>query len=238
VRGAFSGALKDERGLVRAAAGGTLFLDEIGDLPAASQPALLRVLQEKEVTPIGSPRAIEVDLRIVAATHRSLPQLAARGDFRHDLLARLDGFTFTLPPTRERIFDLALFLGSILRRQNDPRTPRLRIVPEAARALYRHAWPSNVREFEQCILRALTFSHNEVIGPEHISFGVLSSAPSAESPACDSKNEPPRRVDDLVALLRAHGGNIASVARSTGKASTQVRRWMKKFGIDPNDYRN
>jgi transcriptional regulator with GAF, ATPase, and Fis domain len=238
VRGAFSGALKDERGLVRAAAGGTLFLDEIGDLPAASQPALLRVLQQKEVMPIGSPRAIEVDVRIVAATHRSLPQLAARGDFRHDLLARLDGFTFRLLPMRERIFDLALFLRTILQRQGDPRTARLRIAPEAARALYKHVWPSNVREFEQCILRALTFSNDEMIGIEHISFGVLSSDPCAELPAREAKDEPPRGVDDLVALLRAHGGNIAAVARGTGKAATQVRRWMKRFGIDPNDYRN
>jgi transcriptional regulator with GAF, ATPase, and Fis domain len=99
-------------------------------------------------------------------------------------------------------------------------------------------WPSNVREFEQCILRALTFAHDEVIGLEHISFGLLSSAPCPELPARDAKGEPPRQMDDLVALLRAHGGNIAAVARGTGKATTQVRRWMKKFGIDPNDYRN
>ena len=97
-KGAFSGAQTDHPGLVRSADGGTLFLDEIGDLPASSQAALLRVLQEKEVMPVGGTRAVAIDLRVVAATHRDLDDMVAEGSFRHDLFARLAGFRVTVPP--------------------------------------------------------------------------------------------------------------------------------------------
>jgi transcriptional regulator of acetoin/glycerol metabolism len=235
VRGAFSGAHRDTPGFVRASHGGTLFLDEIGDLPLPSQPALLRVLQEREVIPIGGSRAIPVDLRVIAATHRSLPQLAARGDFRDDLLARLDGFTFTLPPLRERLCDLALLLSSIVRRQPGRSPDDLRIAPDAARALYQHAWHGNIREFEQCVLRALMLSGGDMILPEHLAFGVMSSSrASTSSPTAPAPFDP----SDLCDRLRAHGGNVAAVARETGKAPVQVRRWMKKLGIDPNQYRS
>jgi transcriptional regulator of acetoin/glycerol metabolism len=234
VRGAFSGAHRDAPGFVRASHGGTLFLDEIGDLPLPSQPALLRVLQEHEVMPIGSSRSIPVDLRVIAATHRSLPHLAAQGHFRHDLLARLDGFTFTLPPLRERMVDLALLLSSVLRRQNR-QSDDLRLSPEAARALYRHAWPGNVREFEQCLLRALTLSGGDILLPEHLAFGVLSTSPAM---AAGGETKAPQGTSNLGDRLRAHGGNVAAVARESGKAPVQIRRWMKKLGIDPNDYRS
>jgi transcriptional regulator of acetoin/glycerol metabolism len=235
VRGAFSGAHRDALGFVRESNGGTLFLDEIGDLPLSSQPALLRVLQEREVMPIGSSRSITVDLRIIAATHRSLPQLAAQGHFRPDLLARLDGFTFTLPPLRERLFDLALVLSSIVGRKEGRPSAELRMAPDAARALYQHAWPGNIREFEQCVLRALTLSDGDMILREHLAFGILST-----SPAMSASRTAHGRVgsQDLCDRLRANAGNVAAVARETGKAPLQVRRWMKKLGIDPNDYRS
>ncbi|MGZ3429051.1 MAG: sigma 54-interacting transcriptional regulator, partial [Polyangia bacterium] len=112
-RGAFSGADEDRPGLVRSADRGTLFLDEIGDLPLASQAALLRVLQEGEVTPLGATRPIAIDVRVVAATHRDLDALVAAGQFRADLLARLGGWTLTLPPLRERLEDLGLLLAGL-----------------------------------------------------------------------------------------------------------------------------
>jgi transcriptional regulator with GAF, ATPase, and Fis domain len=235
VRGAFSGAHRDAPGFVRASHGGTLFLDEIGDLPLSSQPALLRVLQEREVTPIGSSRSMPVDLRVIAATHRSLPKLAREGHFRPDLLARLDGFTFTLPPLRERLVDLALLLSSIVGSQEGRACADLRVAPDAARALYQHAWPGNIREFEQCVLRALTLSGGDMILREHLAFGVLSTSP-AETPSTAAHDR--FGPQDLRDRLRAHAGNVAAVARETGKAPVQVRRWMKKLGIDPNDYRS
>jgi transcriptional regulator of acetoin/glycerol metabolism len=114
VRGAFSGALKDEPGLVRSAHDGTLLLDEIGDLPASSQAALLRVLQEGEVRPVGSAHTTQVDVRVLAATHMPLEDLVERGTFRRDLYARLAGYTFTLPPLRERRVDLGLLIAALL----------------------------------------------------------------------------------------------------------------------------
>src|SRR6185295_7702802 len=107
-KGAFSGAQQDHEGLVAAANGGTLFLDEIGDLPASSQAALLRVLQEKEVMPVGGTRAVPIDLRVVAATHRDLDEMVADQSFRHDLFARLAGFRVTVPPLSERRTDVGV----------------------------------------------------------------------------------------------------------------------------------
>src|SRR5687767_8601034 len=115
-KGAFSGAQQDHPGLVRAADGGTLFLDEIGDLPASSQAALLRVLQEREVMPVGGTRPVAIDLRVVAATHRDLDEMVATGDFRHDLFARLAGFRVEVPPLVDRRADLGLLVGLLHQR--------------------------------------------------------------------------------------------------------------------------
>ncbi|MFO0760296.1 MAG: sigma 54-interacting transcriptional regulator [Byssovorax sp.] len=126
LRGAFSGAVRDEPGLVRASHGGTLFLDEIGDLPRASQAALLRVLQEREVTPVGATRAIPVDLRVIAATHR---RVDAAGGFRNDLYARLAGFTHHLDPLRDRREDLGVLVASLLAAASPERADRIRLSP-------------------------------------------------------------------------------------------------------------
>src|SRR5207253_11506451 len=115
-RGAFSGAYEDRLGLVRAADRGTLFLDEVGDLPLALQPALLRVLNEREVVPVGSTTAIKVDLRVLSATHRDLGEMVKRGEFREDLFSRISGFALSLPRLRERREDLGLLTASLLRR--------------------------------------------------------------------------------------------------------------------------
>src|SRR5262249_52971384 len=115
-KGAFSGAIDDHVGLVRAAHGGTLLLDEIGDLPLASQAAFLRVLQEREVVPVGAARPIKVDVRLISATHRDLDELAKDGRFRPDLLARIGGFRLELPALRERREDLGLLVANLLER--------------------------------------------------------------------------------------------------------------------------
>jgi hypothetical protein len=144
-RGAFSGALTDAPGLLRSADGGTLLLDEIGDLPEASQAALLRALQEREVVPVGGVRPIKVDLRIVAATHRPLQELVEKGGFRNDLFARLAGYVFTIPPLRARREDIGLMVEAFARGRS------MRFSPAAARALFRYDWPRNVRELHQAL---------------------------------------------------------------------------------------
>jgi DNA-binding NtrC family response regulator len=237
-KGAFSGATRDEPGFVRAASAGTLFLDEIGDLPAASQAALLRVLQESEVVPVGTTRPVPVDLRVVAATNRPLEALVSAGGFRTDLLARLDGFTHVLPPLRERKEDLGLLVGALLRQLAPDASPTLS--PDVARAMFRYRWPHNIRELGQCLARALTLAGNPAtLERSHLPQAVsqeLDRSPSL-APAPAPKQPETALQSQLEGLLVQHRGNVAEVARSMGKARMQIQRWMKRFSLDPNQYR-
>ena len=176
-RGAFSGALEDRAGMVRAADRGTLFLDEIGDLPASSQAALLRVLQQREVTPVGATRPIPIDLRVVAATHRNLDAMVQGGGFRQDLFARLAGFRLDLPALCERLDDLGLLIGSLHGRVTN--SDHAGFDPDAVRALFRYPWPLNIRELEQALATAAVLCGGECIGldhlPEHVRAGKTPS---------------------------------------------------------------
>jgi len=239
-KGAFSGAVRDEPGFVRAASGGTLFLDEIGDLPAASQAAMLRVLQEREVVPVGTTRPEPVDLRVVAATNQPLEALVARGAFRNDLLARLDGFTHTLLPLRERREDIGLLLADLLG-AIAPSPDPVTLAPEVARALFLYPWPLNIRELGQCLARASALARDRrVIERAHLPpavAAVLGDRPAPSPTEAGEAPEGPRLQAQLEALLTEHQGNVAEVARAMGKARMQVHRWMKRFAIDPKRFR-
>ncbi|WP_437299007.1 sigma 54-interacting transcriptional regulator [Sorangium sp. So ce426] len=232
-KGAFSGATEDRPGLVRSADRGTLFLDEIGDLPLSAQVALLRVLQEREVRPVGGTRSIAVDLRVVAATHRPIERMAASGDFRSDLLARLSGHAVELSPLRARREDLGLILGAILRRADAERAEHIQLHPRAARALVTYGWPLNVRELEQCITTAAVLAQRGTIELDHLNSALRRNAVGAAEQGDD-----PTRPEELKALLRAHSGNIAGVARAMGKARMQIHRWLKRYEIDPDEFRH
>jgi len=238
-RGAFSGAHRDAVGLVRSADRGTLFLDEIGELPPASQGALLRVLQEGEVTPIGEPRPIKVDLRVIAATNRDLPALVASGQFRRDLYARLSGMIVRLPPLRERREDLGLLIASLLARLA-PARETLSFSTEAAHRLFRHSWPFNIRELEKCLATAVTLTDDGVIDlPQLKALDMavpVEPAEEAQPEAALEGAEADRRAR-LVDLLRRHRGNVAAVARAFDKAPVQIYRWMKRYRIRPKDFR-
>jgi DNA-binding NtrC family response regulator len=282
-KGAFSGAAEDRPGLVRAADRGTLFLDEIGDLPASSQAAFLRVLQEREVMPVGGTRPVPVDIRLVAATHRDLSKAADAGEFRADLFARLSGFTMTLPPLRERREDLGLLVGALLRRVAPEKAGTLSIGLDAARALFRYAWPMNVRELEKVLAAAAVLAGGGVIELEHLPEPVraalhapritqpvaaIPDAPNVQrtptdlrgggadtedgpasevapldgggaddDPAGPLTDEDRARRDQLVMLFREHGGNVSAVARAMGKARMQIQRWMRRYRIDPAEFR-
>jgi transcriptional regulator with PAS, ATPase and Fis domain len=239
-KGAFSGAAKQETGFVQAASGGTLFLDEIGDLPPASQAALLRALQESEVVPVGSSRAVRVDLRVVAATHQPLEALIERGVFRADLLARLDGFTFTLPPLRERREDIGLLVAHLLQAACVGSKPPA-LSPEVGRALLRYHWPLNIRELGHALSRACALARGgETIELSHLPAAVRGAleARAAQDPREDSDSDDLRLRAQLEALLVEHKGNIAQVARALGKARMQVHRWLKRFEMDPERYRS
>jgi transcriptional regulator with PAS, ATPase and Fis domain len=243
VKGAFSGATRDELGYVRAAQRGTLFLDEIGELPPASQVALLRVLQEQEVVPVGTTRPLSVDIRVIAATNAPIDQLVESGSFRSDLFARLSGFRFAAPPLRERIEDLGLLIANLLCELGPREAPNWKFDPAAAQALFRYAWPRNVRELKQCLASATVLASAQRIELSHLPPEI--SEPRSVKPDTSGR-EPGRshevRTDEalhseLIALFTECRGNVSEVARRMGKARTQVQRWMARFAIEPATFR-
>ena len=241
-KGAFSGADEDRPGLMRSADKGTLFLDEIADLPAAAQAVLLRALQESEVMPVGGTRPIKIDVRVLAATHYDLQKQVAQGSFRADLFARISGFTVRLPPLRERREDLGLLIGEIFKRLAPEMLDRISITPAAARALFAHSWPLNVRELEKCLGTALILASGQPIDVPHLPEWAHPAEPSATEKT-DKELRPVltddelRQRDELLALLKEHRGNVSSMARAMGKARMQVQRWLKRHGLDPQDFR-
>lgn len=248
-RGAFSGATEERPGLVRAAHKGTLFLDEIGDLPLAAQPAFLRVLQEGEVVAVGSTEPTRVDVRIVCATHRDLGAMVDAETFRGDLFARLSGFLLELPPVRERRQDLGIVIAALLDRVAPEQAHDVTFSAEAARALLLHPLPRNVRQLEQALGAALVLARGGRIELEHLPEELRaapppsrppseSAPPTQESPELRLSPREARQRDELVALLRAHGGNVSAVARVLGKARMQVQRWMKRYRIDATPFRS
>jgi transcriptional regulator with PAS, ATPase and Fis domain len=229
-RGAFTGALDDKPGLIRAADGGTLLLDEIGDLAAPAQAALLRVLQEREVVPLGDSKPLPVDVRVIAASHHDLDALVARGALRADLHARLAGHTTVLPPLRERREDIGALIAALVRRHAGARAAEVELTPEASYRLVAAPWPGNVRGLEKAIETALALAPpgGGPIGLEHLR--AVTAAPTAP-PDDDALRA------RLTALLSEHHGNISQVARAMGKARMQVQRWLKRFDLDPARFR-
>jgi transcriptional regulator of acetoin/glycerol metabolism len=235
-RGAYSDAKEDRPGLVRSADGGTLFLDEIGDLPPAVQPALLRVLQERSVTPVGQARAVAVDLRVVSASHQALDGLVARGAFREDLLARLSGFTLWLPPLRARREDLGILVAALLAKQA-PAPDAVTFQPAAVRLLLGHSWPRNVRELEKHLGTALALAGDAPLGVRHFP-GLPAAAAAQVAPLAVPISPADRaRRDELSTLLETHDGNLSAVARAMGKDRTLVRRWIRRLALDPERFR-
>jgi len=238
VRGAFSGAVADAPGLVRSADGGTILLDEIADLPMSSQAALLRVLQDHEVVPVGGTRPIKVDLRVLAATHQPLRELVARGAFREDLFARVSAFSFALPPLRARREDIGLMVAAYARGQSPDANAggAMRLTPAAGRMLFEYDWPRNVRQLHQVLQVASALAGREPVDVVHLRAPMARSAPSAANDSPDDACLDPVQ-ERLIASLKRHHGNISQVARELGKARMQVQRWMRRFGIDSRSFR-
>jgi DNA-binding NtrC family response regulator len=224
-KGAFSGA-ENRPGLVRNADGGTLFLDEVAELPLASQVALLRVLQEGEVLPLGEGKPTNVDVRVVAATHQPLEKLLDKGLLRRDLVARLRGYELRLPPLRERREDLGLLIATLLARIE---APARRFTRPAARALFAHAWPFNIRELEQTLRAAVAIAEGEAIDVADLRLGTF------EADAPKERERPDERAR-LVAALEKHGGNVSAVARAFATSRTQVQRMLARHALDPTDF--
>jgi hypothetical protein len=231
-RGAFSGAHDDRAGLARKADGGTLFLDEVAELPDESQVALLRLLQQGEVRPIGSAETVKVNVRIIAATHQDLAARVADGRFRRDLYARLAGYEMAMPPLRERREDIGSLIATLLGRLGA--RPSFSLHPRAAVALFAHAYPMNVRELEQALGSAVALAAGREIGLENLPPSIRAAARSSQAPLRPEETE---LRAELVKLLRQTQGNISATARALDKAPVQIRRLCRRFRIDPLEYR-
>jgi transcriptional regulator with GAF, ATPase, and Fis domain len=224
----------DQPGLFRAAHKGTLLLDEVGDISPTVQATVLRALQDGEVLAVGDTKPTNVDARIVAATHRDLTALVAAGGFREDLLSRLSGFVFRLPPLRERREDIGIMVGSFLRSALDEsEREQLKISPEAALALFRYDWPGNVRELEKAIQRATVVARDGHIEVEHLPH-ALKEVRGASKMAMSED----RLHGHIVALLERNRGNVAAVAAAMRTSRAQIHRLMKRFSIDPAGFRS
>ena len=213
-RGAFTDAREDQRGLLQAANHGTLFLDEIGDMPPALQAKLLRVLQEKEVQPLGASALVPVNVRVVTATHRDLDALVTQERFRQDLLYRINVVEVWVPPLRERLEDLPPLIEHLL----DKLSARLglhgcTIAPEVMKTFAEYPWPGNVRELENVIERALVLGSGITIGLEDLPDRLTGHG---ASPVCG--NGGCRLVDverdHIQRTLETVGGNKAAAARA------------------------
>jgi DNA-binding NtrC family response regulator len=242
-KGAFSGALDDRPGLVRAADRGTLFLDEVAELPRAAQAALLRVLQEGEVVPIGGVAPIRVDLRVVSATHRSLEAMTEAGDFRADLYGRLSGYRIDLPPLRARREDLGLFVAALLRRLAPERAASFALEPRVARALLAHSWPGNVRELERVLGAAVALAADGTIAidhlPERLRELALGGPGDPGGKPSPDPGEPRALADEVAALeqarmreaLAATGGNQTRAAALLAMPLRTFQTKIKQYGL-------
>jgi transcriptional regulator with PAS, ATPase and Fis domain len=241
-RGAFSGADRDKPGLIRAADGGTLFLDEIGDMPLDAQAKLLRVLQAKEVLPLGATAPERVDVRVVCATHRDLGKMQREGRFREDLFARLNEYEVFLPPLHERKEDVHVLARSFLTRAGHPNYV---LSFPFMTGLLQHDYPYNVRELEAAIKRSVALSESPILGPDVLPDAIKDSMTDYGK---GHSLLPPLRVAEPVqqatpseaelrALLLSHQGNVAAVGRELGKARMQIHRWMKRYGIAIDEFR-
>ncbi|WP_039048871.1 sigma-54-dependent transcriptional regulator [Comamonas thiooxydans] len=234
VKGAFTGAVNERMGRFREADGGTLFLDEIGDMPLPTQAKILRVLQEREVTPVGGNRVQSVNVRVVAATHQDLPTAVEQGRFREDLWYRLQVVPLWLPPLRERLGDVILLAEHFLRLQGSDSPKRLSAA--AARLLLAHPWPGNVRELRNAMERAALLSHGPVIEGEHVGLQIP-TAPS--TPGLDIDWNGPldqavARVErEMIARsLAVTAGNRAEAARRLGLSRQQLYRKLAELDLD------
>ena len=234
-KGAFTGAVAKHRGLFQAADGGTLFLDEIGDMPPALQVKLLRVLQERQVRPVGASAAIPVDVRLLSATHRDLDAAMADGQFREDLYYRLNVVSLQLPPLAQRREDIPLLAQHFLQRLAQKyRKPLNGFAPEALKALSTAAWPGNVRQLHNVVEQVCALATTPLI-PLPLVQRALRLPGMEVLPYAEAR----RRFEHayLVDLLKLTDGQVADAARLAERNRTEFYRLLSKHGLTPGLFR-
>jgi DNA-binding NtrC family response regulator len=233
VRGAFTGAVADKKGLFEEARGGTLFLDEVGEMSPALQVRLLRTLETGEVRPVGSPRTTTVDVRVIAATHRDLERAAREGTFRQDLFYRLHVFAIRIPPLRERRDDVPLLVAHFLARLAAQGRASASATPAAVAALAAHDWPGNVRELENTLERLAVESRGGTIDVPDLPAEFRERPASLEKPlfsGLPTLEEMEKRY--LRHVLAEVKGNRSRAAEALGIDRRTLYRMAQRFGID------
>jgi two-component system response regulator GlrR len=231
-KGSFTGAVADRRGLFQAAQGGTLFLDEIGDMPLPLQVKLLRTLEERRVRPVGAHQDFEVDVRVIAATHRKLEERIASGEFREDLYYRLNVVKLHIPTLAERREDIPLLANEFLSRLGKRyRRGRLSLSPEAMELLVSAAWPGNVRQLLNVIEQSVALSATELI-PDSLVKQALNAKESELTPLDEARKAFER--DYLVRILKITGGNVTKAARLAGRNRTEFYRLLERHALEPS----
>jgi len=236
-RGAFTGAIRSRPGLFGEADGGTILLDEVAELAPEAQAKLLRVLQEGEVRPVGEEKTRNVDVRVLAATHRDLEALVKAGRFRQDLYYRLNVVRLHVPPLRDRPEDLTLLARHLLDRYAERfGLPGLRVPPALLDRLRAHRWPGNVRELENALESLVALSPPEGLDLSLLPFGQGQAAPAAEGGPTGLKGRVEAYERGLVVeALRAAGGNRSEAARQLGISRVTLHDKLKKYGLGPSD---
>ncbi|HEY6560817.1 MAG TPA: sigma 54-interacting transcriptional regulator, partial [Polyangiaceae bacterium] len=229
-KGAFTDAVREHPGVFVAAKGGTLFLDEIGEIPLPLQAKLLRVIQEREVQPVGSDKCVRIDdVRLIFATNRKLSDEVARGLFREDLFYRVSVVEIVVPPLRERLEDVPSLCAALLERiaQRQGEAPR-RLSRAALGRLLRYAWPGNVRQLENVLARAVVLSENAEIAAQDIDL------PSAAAPALSARSRPELRRAEAEAIREAlvrSNYNVCEVSRTLGIPRTSLYRKLRRYEL-------
>ena len=234
-KGSFTGAVADRRGLFQAAQGGTLFLDEIGDMPLPLQVKLLRALEERKIRPVGSHEQYDVDVRVIAATHRKLEERIASGEFREDLYYRLNVVKLYIPTLAERREDIPLLANHFLTRLAERyRRGRLSLSPEATQILVSAPWPGNVRQLLNVIEQAVALAATEMI-PESLVRQALDAGDTSLTPLDEARRAFER--DYLVRILKITGGNVTKAARLAGRNRTEFYRLLERHSLEPGMFK-
>ncbi|ELY2909521.1 two-component system response regulator GlrR [Cronobacter dublinensis] len=234
-RGAFTGAVSSREGLFQAAEGGTLFLDEIGDMPVPLQVKLLRVLQERKVRPLGSNRDIDINVRIISATHRDLPKAMARGEFREDLFYRLNVVNLKIPALQERAEDIPLLANHLLRQAADRHKPFVRsFSTDAMKRLMTASWPGNVRQLVNVIEQCVALTSAPVISDALVE-QALEGENTVLPTFVEARNQ--FELNYLRKLLQITKGNVTHAARMAGRNRTEFYKLLARHELEANDFK-
>ena len=236
-RGAFTGASRNHAGKFEQAQPGTIFLDEIGVMSPQVQIKLLRVLQEKKISRLGSNQDLELEVRIIAATNEQLEQKVREGKFRLDLFHRLNIFSIHLPPLRERISDLPLLTSHFIRKFSERyQRQNVRLSPAALRKLERYSFPGNVRELENILEKTILLSDSPQISAESLMFDESPSV--SQTGTLTSSTLPQMERDMIIQALQSSRGSITVAAKKLGISFKTLQYRIGKFGLNKNDYKN